>query len=84
MRETIDDEGDFFFCNSTNNDENVVYNDQPYFEQPIQDNQNFGLNDLVCLWCCLKLFFVYVKHLILTLLFVLSCLYETLCMRCLT
>ena len=49
MRETIDNEGDFFyfflFCNYANNDENVVYNDQPYFEEPIQDNQNFGLDD---------------------------------------
>ena len=46
VRETIDNEGDFFlFCNYANNDENVVYNDQPYFEEPIQDNQNFGLDD---------------------------------------
>ena len=49
VRETIDNEGDFFFiflfCNYANNDENVVYNDQPYFEKPIQDNQNFGLDD---------------------------------------
>ena len=51
MRETIDNEGGFLFyfiylfCNYANNDENVVYNDQPYFEEPIQDNQNFGLDD---------------------------------------
>ena len=46
VRETIDNECDFFlFCNCANNDENVVYNNQPYFEEPIQDNQNFGLDD---------------------------------------
>ena len=28
-----------------NNDKNVVYNDQSYFEEPNQDNQNCGLND---------------------------------------
>jgi len=27
---------------AANNNNNVVYN-QPYFEEPIQDNQNFGL-----------------------------------------
>ena len=26
----------------SNNVKNVVYNDQPYFEIPSQDNQNFG------------------------------------------
>ena len=26
----------------SNNVENVVYDDQPYFEKPSQDNQNFG------------------------------------------
>ena len=35
----------FFLGNSANNDENVVYNDQPYFLEPIEDNQNFGLDD---------------------------------------
>ena len=30
---------------ATNNDENVVYDNQPNFEEPIQDNQNFGLDD---------------------------------------
>jgi len=44
----------FYFSNSTNNDKNIVYNDQPYFEEPIRDNQNFGLDDWVYLWCCLK------------------------------
>ena len=39
---------------AANNDNNVVYNDQLYFEEPIQDNQNFVLDDLVCLWSCLK------------------------------
>ena len=28
-----------------NNDENVVYNEQPYFEKSNQDDQNFGLED---------------------------------------
>ena len=28
-----------------NNDKNVVYNNQSYFEEPNQDNQNCGLND---------------------------------------
>ena len=37
--------GNFFLGNSANNDENVVYNDQPYFLEPIEDNQNFGLDD---------------------------------------
>ena len=50
VRETIFDKGDFFFfffmwVILLKNDENVIYNDQPYFEEPIQDNQNFGLND---------------------------------------
>ena len=26
----------------SNNVENVVYDNQPYFEKPSQDNQNFG------------------------------------------
>ena len=30
---------------AANNDENVVYDNQPNFEEPIQDNQNFGLDD---------------------------------------
>ena len=46
MRETIDDKSDFFFfLNSSNNVENVVYNNQPHFKKPIQGNQNFGLDD---------------------------------------
>ena len=47
FRETINDKCDFlfYFSNSANNDKNVVYNDQPYFEEPIQDNPNFGLDD---------------------------------------
>ena len=50
VRETIFDKGDFLCVgNSANNDKNVIYNDQPYFEEPIQDNQNFGLDDRVCL-----------------------------------
>ena len=28
--------------------------DQPYLKEPIQDNKNFGLDDRVCLWSCLK------------------------------
>lgn len=34
LRETIDNEGDFF-GNSAYNDKNFVYNDQPYFEKLI-------------------------------------------------
>ena len=30
---------------AANNDKNVVYDNQPNFEEPIQDNQNFGLDD---------------------------------------
>ena len=29
----------------TNNDNNAIYNDQLYFEKPIQDNQSLGLDD---------------------------------------
>ena len=29
----------------TNNDNNAIYNDQLYFEEPIQDNQNFVIDD---------------------------------------
>ena len=51
---------------AANNDENVVYNEQPYFEKSNQDDQNFGLKDWVCLWCCLKhcylLCVVYVRY----------------------
>ena len=47
----------------TNNDNNAIYNDQLYFEKPIQDNQSLGLDDWLCLWSCLKhcylLYFVY-------------------------
>ena len=30
---------------AANNDENVVYDNQPNFKESIQDNQNFGLDD---------------------------------------
>ena len=30
---------------TTNNDNNVVYNDQPYFEKPIQNKKNCDLHD---------------------------------------
>ena len=32
---------------TANNDENIVYNDQPYFKEPNQDNQIFCL-ECVC------------------------------------
>ena len=39
---------------AANNNDKIVYNDQPYLKEPIQDNKNFGLDDWVCLWSCLK------------------------------
>jgi len=66
---------------AANNDENVVYDNQPNFEEPIQDKQNFGLDDWVCL-CYLKhcylLWIVHAKNYVL--LFALCCLCKTLCM----
>ena len=47
-------------------DENVVYDDQPPYEENIQCYNDLGLDDLVCLWLCLKhcylLCVVYVRH----------------------
>lgn len=44
---TLRDFDDYPMDNASNvmisdNVESVVYNDQPYFEEPSQDNQNFG------------------------------------------
>ena len=36
---------EFFFGNSTNNDKDVVFNDQLYFAEFIQDNQNYDFDD---------------------------------------
>ena len=40
---------EFFFGNSTNNDKDVVFNDQLYFAEFIQDNQNYDFDDWVLL-----------------------------------
>ena len=46
---TLRDFDDYTMDNSshvtTNHDENIVYNDQPYFNKPNQENQNFSLDD---------------------------------------
>ena len=79
MRETIEDESNYFFFVIPLTMIRILFiiNNQLYFEESIQDNQNFNLDDCVCLWCCLKycylLCVVYVRRKVLTLLFVLSC-----------
>ena len=49
MRETIDNNGNYLMDAVghmvVNNDNNVIYNYQPYFEEPIKYNPNFGLDD---------------------------------------
>ena len=49
MRETIDNNNNYLMDDAghmvANNDNDVVYNYQPYFEEPIKYIPNFGLDD---------------------------------------
>ena len=63
-----------------NNDENLVSNDQPYFEELSQDNQNFGFNDCVCgiVWNIIIWFVLFMWD-IMYCCYLFLCCYETLC-----
>ena len=49
VRETIDNNNNYLMDDAghmvANNDNDVVYNYQPYFEEPIKYIPNFGLDD---------------------------------------